>query len=339
MTGTSEEKPTPDRIFQLGWGFRPTKVLLSAIELDVFTFLAEHGPQTVDQLVAGLKIHPRLAPDFFDSLYAMQMLQRVDGKYSNTPETAMYLDRRRPECIAGALDMANLRLYDTFGKLTQGVRTGKPVVETGKDFFSTLYGDDEGLRRFIHAMASGSVDTGRAIAKRFPWERYKTFFDIGTSSGVIPVELVKAHPHLSGGGFDLPKLKPHFEERVIKNELSEKVRFVTGSFLTDPLPSADVLIMGYILHDWSLEQKKELIRKAFRSVNPGGALIVYEPFIDDARSKVPGLMMSLTMHLETPEGFECTPGEVISWMTEAGFKNARQELLLGTRTWVLGDKP
>ena len=92
-----------------------------------------------------------------------------------------------------------------------------------------------------------------------------------------------AHPHLRGLGFDLAAVRPHFETYVRQHGLSERIGFKPGDFFADPLPQADVLVMGHVLHDWNLDQKRALIAKAYAALPSGGALIVYETIIDDDR--------------------------------------------------------
>ena len=107
-------------------------------------------------------------------------------------------------------------------------------------------------------------------------------------------------------------------------------KFQPGSFFTDPLPKADVIMMGHILHDWNLEEKRMLIGKAYDALPEGGALLVYEAIIDDDRSKNAfGLLMSLNMLIETPGGFDYTGADCMGWMKEAGFKETRVEHLVG----------
>jgi hypothetical protein len=140
------------------------------------------------------------------------------------------------------------------------------------------------------------------------------------------VQVALAHPHLTGGNFDLPVVGPLFEEYVASFGLQERLRFQAGNFFPDELPPADVLVMGHILHDGDLEQKRRLIAKAYAALPPGGALLVYEALIDDERRRnVFGLLMSLNMLIETPGGFDYTGADCSGWMREAGFRQPRVE--------------
>jgi len=205
--------------------------------------------------------------------------------------------------------------------------------------FETLYADPARLKGFLKAMSGISHGANLTIAAKFPWKGYRSIVDAGTAQGDMVVQIVKANPHLSGIGFDLPEVGPIFEEYVQENELSGRVKFAPGSFFTDPIPKADVVTMGHILHDWDLDTKKQLIAKAYEALPKGGAFIVYETLIDDDRSKNAfGLMMSLNMLIETPGGFDYTGADCQGWMKEAGFRETRVEHLVGPDSMVVGIK-
>jgi hypothetical protein len=280
---------SPEKIMQVGIGFCASKILLSAVEMEVFTELARQ-PEDLETLRGRLGLHPRSARDFFDALTAMGFLTRANGKYSNAPETDLFLDKHKPSYIGGILQMANQRLYGHWNNLTTGLRTGKPQNEAkdlpeGESPFSALYADPARLKGFLAAMTGISHGSNMAIARQFPWSQYQSFADIGTAQGDLAVQIATANPHLAGNGYDLPEVGPVFEEYVEQNGLSGRLKFVGGSFFEDALPKVDVITMGHILHDWNLDEKMMLIRKAYDAVPPGGALVAYDAVIDDDRSK------------------------------------------------------
>jgi hypothetical protein len=332
--------PTPERILGIGVGFWGSKALLSAVELGVFSELAR-GSQDSAGLRERLGLAERCAADFLDSLVALGLLQRHDGRYSNTPETDIFLDRAKPTYIGGLLEMANARLYPFWASLTEALRSGRPQNEAkqGGNFFAELYRDPARLKQFLHAMTGLSFAAHRTIAAKFPWSRYRSFVDVGCAEGGLPVELALAHPHLSGGGFDLPEVQPHFAEYVRRAGLADRLRFYPGDLFADPLPRADVLVMGHILHDWSLDEKQTLLAKAYQALPEGGALIVFEAIIDDERRQNAfGLLMSLNMLIETPAGFDYTGADCQRWMREAGFRQTSVEHLAGPDSMVVGIK-
>ena len=332
---------TPDYIMQLGLGFWASKTLLSAVELDLFTEMSK-GPAPAEEVVERLGLHPRGARDFLDALVSLKVLERdSEGRYANTPEAGTFLDRTKPSYMGGMLEMANARLYPFWGSLTEALRTGRPQNEArrGGNFFEALYADPARLEGFLSAMSGLSLGAARAIAQKFPWGDYQTFFDIGGAQGGLPVQVARAHEHLRGGNFDLPEVRPVFEKYAAAHGLSDRLSFYPGDFFKDPLPSADVLVMGHILHDWDLEEKRALLRKAYEALPAGGALIVYEALIDDGRREnTTGLLMSLNMLIETPGGFDYTGADCTGWMREAGFRETRVEHLVGPDSMVVGVK-
>jgi hypothetical protein len=334
-------EPQPDHILQVGLGFWASKALLSAVEMELFTELAKH-PEDLETLQGRLGLHPRSARDFFDALVALQFLERRDGRYYNTPSTDFFLDKRKPSYIGGVLEMANHRLYPFWGRLTTALRTGLQQNETkdgGPDHFATLYADPARLKQFLQAMTGVSHGSNMAIARKFPWSKYRTAVDIGTAQGDLITQVALANPHIEGTGFDLPEVEPIFEDYVAANGLSSRVKFSPGSFLNQPLPKANVVMMGHILHDWNLEEKRMLVRKAYEALPEGGAYVVYESIIDDDRStNAFGLMMSLNMLIETPGGFDYTGADCARWMKEVGFRETRVEHLIGPDSMVIGIK-
>ena len=335
-----EQHVTPDAIMQLGMAFWGSKTLLSAVELGLFTELAG-GKLDAEALRSQLGLHARSARDFFDALVALGMLEREDGQYANTPASELFLDRAKPMYIGGMLEMANARLYPFWASLTEGLQTGQLQNEAkvGGDFFGELYADPARLAQFAHAMTSISAGAAMAIAQKFRWSDHQTVIDIGCAEGALPVFVAQAHDHISGGGFDLPPLEPIFDAFVSQFGLGERLRFIGGDFFADPLPEADVLVMGHILHDWDLDEKKVLLKKACDALPDGGALIVYEALIDDdRRSNAFGLLMSLNMLIETPGGFDYTGADCQAWMQEAGFRESYVEHLVGPDSMVVGIK-
>ena len=223
---------TPEKIMKLGMAFWGSKTLMSAVELELFTVLAQ-SPLDGERLRNRLGLHSRGARDFFDALVSLGMIERKDELYRNTPESNQFLDKAKPSYIGGFLDMANNRLYPYWGSLTEALRTGQPQneIKKGGSLFDALYNDPVKLRSFLQAMTGISMGASKAIAQKFPWQSYHSFIDIGCAQGGLPVQIALAHSHLTGGGFDLPIVKPIFEEYVASCELNDRLRFHPGRFL------------------------------------------------------------------------------------------------------------
>ena len=331
---------TPDRIMQLGLGFWGSKTFLSAVELGLFTELAK-GPRDCESLRTQLGLHSRSARDFFDALVSLGMLQRNNDEYANTSESDLFLDRSKSSYIGGILEMCNARLYGFWGNLTTGLKSGEPQneVKQGEDFFAKIYAESARLKQFLCAMTGLSMGVAKALALQFPWANYKSFVDAGGAQGCVPVQIALAHSHLIGGNFDLPVVGPIFEEYVQSFGLGQRLSFYPGDFFKDSLPSADVIIMGHILQNWGLEEKRQLIAKAYAALPKGGALIVWEAIIDDQRQQNTfSLLMSLNMLIETQTGSDFTGADCSAWMRDAGFKETRVEPLCGPDSMVVGIK-
>jgi len=318
----------PEHIMQVGMGFLASKTLLSAVELGVFTELASQ-PATADGLGERLGLHPRGRRDFLDGLVALGFLERegdgAEAVYSNAADSAAFLDRNQPTYIGGILEMANARLYRFWADLTEALHTGAPQNEvklTGRAMFDELYADPPRLEQFMHAMAGISAGNFHALAEKFDFSRYATLCDVGGATGLLSTITAQRHPHLRCTSCDLPVVRPIAERAIAGAGVADRVSAVDLDFFTDPIPSADVVTMGMILHDWNLERKMQLIRAAYDALPEGGAFIVVESLIDDARREnVFGLMMSLNMLIEFGDAFDYTGADFAGWCREVGFRD------------------
>jgi hypothetical protein len=323
MTSLPDHAP----ILQTAFGFWSSKVLLTAVEMDVFSTLARQ-PLTGDRLGQVLGLHPRGVWDFLDALVALGVLDRQgDGPaalYRNTPAAAMYLDRSSPRYIGGILAMLNARLFRFWNDLPDALRTGQPqneIKHSGRPLFDELYSDPARLEQFMGAMAGLSRTNFEAFAEKFDFSRYTTLCDVGGATGLLSILVARRHPHLRCTSFDLPAVEPVARKSVAAAGLADRVAVASGDFFRDPLPKADVVTMGMVLHDWNLEKKRQLIQAAFNALPPGGALVAIENLIDDARREnVFGLLMSLNMLIETGDGFDFTGADFRGWCREAGFR-------------------
>src|SRR3954471_12899911 len=183
-------------------GFWASKTVLSAVDLQLFTHLGAES-MTGEELGERLHLHPRATYDFLDTLVALHMLERdgdgSDGRYRNTAETAVFLDRRSPTYIGGILEMANARLYPFWGDLTEALQTGEPqneVKHTGKPMFEELYSDPARLEQFMAAMQGISLGNFHALAAQFDFSKYERVCDVGGATGQLCMILAEHHPHL-----------------------------------------------------------------------------------------------------------------------------------------------
>ena len=324
----SQEQVDPSHIMQVGMGFWASKTVLSAVELELFTKLGA-GALSGEEIRELLGLHPRATYDFLDTLVALGFLQRTgdgeDGRYENTADGAFFLDKQSPAYIGGILEMANARLYPFWADLTEALRTGQPqneVKHTGSPVFEELYRDPARLEQFMLAMQGISLGPFNALAEKFDFSKFETVCDLGGATGQLCIILAARHPHLRCTSFDLPAVAPIAERHIAEAGVQDRVSVGGGDFFVDPLPKADVITMGLILHDWNLERKMQLIRSAYEALPEGGAFIVIENLIDDARRENAfGLMMSLNMLIEFGDAFDYTGADFAGWCKDAGFKD------------------
>ena len=322
----SQVELDPAHIMQVGAGFWASKTLLSAVELELFTRLGADS-MTGAEVGEQLALHPRAIHDFLDTLVSLKFLEREGsgsaGRYRNTADTAAFLDKRSPTYIGGVLEMFNARLYRYWGDLTEALQTGKPqneIKHTGQPMFNELYSDPARLEQFMSAMAGISLGNFHALAEKFDFSEFETVCDVGGATGQLSMILAARHPHLRCTSYDLPVVAPIAVKAIAAAGLADRVAAASGDFFAGPLPRADVITMGMILHDWNLVDKKMLIAKAYRALPPGGAFVAIENIIDDERRQNAfGLMMSLNMLIEFGEAFDFTGAQFSEWCLEAGF--------------------
>ncbi len=313
---------------KLGMGFWASKVVLTAVEFELFTHLAAKGGMTAADVkrTLDLRCTDRHLLDFLDTLTGLGFLERTgllaEARYANTAETAFFLDKAKPSYLGGILEMANDRLYRFWDHLGTALRTGDQQNEarTGEDFFGKLYSDRDRLRGFVNAMSGVQMGAFMAFARSFDFSKATTLADIGGSGAHLSLMVAKHQPHMACTSFDLPPVQPIAHANITHFNLNDRVSAAAGDFFTDPLPKADVITMGNILHDWDEEKKVMLMRKAYDALPAGGAFVAIENVIDDERRQnVFGLMMSLNMLIETAHGFDYTYADFQRWAKAAGF--------------------
>jgi O-methyltransferase domain/Dimerisation domain len=339
------ERVDPSHIMQVGMGFWASKTLLSAVELELFTVLGSQA-MSASQIAAALGLHARAVPDFPDALVALELLEREgegsDARYRNTESTAAFLDKASPAYMGGILEMSNDRLYGFWGDLTEALQTGKPqneIKHTGKPMFDELYSDPDRLEQFMNAMAGVSAGPFHALAETFDFSRYNTLCDVGGATGQLSCIVANRHPHMSCATHDLPVVEPIAKRTIERAGLTDRVSTEAGDFFAEPLPTADVITMGMILHDWNAERKMQLIRAAYDALPEGGAFIAVENLIDDARRENAfGLLMSLNMLIEFGDAFDFTGADFAGWCTEAGFRNIEVLPLAGPASAAIAYK-
>lgn len=345
MTQSKTQGPDPSKIMQIGMGFWASKTLLTAVNLKLFTHLAQ-GELTGKEIQNRLGLHERSLFDFLDSLVALGFLTRKGIKdeavYQNSDESDLFLDQNKLTYIGGILEMSNNRLYRFWNDLEEGLKTGKPQNESkhgDKPLFEAIYSNEERLREFLHAMGGVQAGNFDHFARHFDFSKFKTHCDIGGAGGNLCVHIAKNNPHISSTCYDLPQVAPIAEDNFRTLGLSDRIKATPGDFFEEELPRADLITMCNVLHDWGTDDKKMLISKAYTSLPNGGALVIIENIIDDERRQNAfGLMMSLNMLIETDSGFDFSLSDFKGWVSEIGFKRIDLMPLIGPSSAIIARK-
>ena len=335
----------PDHILQIGMGFWASKTLLTAVELGLFTLLGGGG-LTAPQIADRLDLHERGRDDFLDALVSLGLLTRDgDGPgavYGNTTDTAVFLDKGSPAYLGGILEMSSARLYGFWGSLTEALHTGLPQSEIkigAPGLFEAVYADPERLENFLAGMSGLQIGAFTALSHTLDLSGHTTFCDVGGANGDLAAIIAAANPELTGSVLDLPPVVPIANANLNRKGVADRVVAVAGDFFADDFPTADVYFMGNVLHDWSESEKQALIDKAYAGLPSGGILVVVENIIDDARrTNTFGLLMSLNMLIELPDGFDYTGAQFDSWARKAGFARTAVRHLAGPTSAAIAYK-
>lgn len=347
MENTANQ-PSPANIMQIGSGFWASKILLTAVQFQLFTHLAKQGSMAAKEIKSELNLNctDRHLYDFLDALVCFGFLQREGlletARYSNSVDTDTFLDKAKPSYIGGMLEMMNHRLYGFWHNLGEGLQTGlaqNEVKHGGESIFEALYSDPELLKEFVNAMTGMQTGNFMVLAQSFDFSKYSSFLDVGGSAGVLSLMVAKHQPHITCTTFDLPQVEPIANQTIQQFQLTDRVKAVSGDFFNDSLPNADVIAMGNILHDWNEENKLKLMQKAYDALPEGGAFIAIESVIDNERKhNVFGMMMSLNMLIETAEGFDYSFDDFDAWAKKVGFKSTSSMPLTGPSSAVIAWK-
>lgn len=338
------EQCNPEKIMQIGMGFMASKVLLTATKLDIFTHLAK-GPMSGNEIKEKFGLHKGSIYDFLDTLVALGFLTREglkeSAKYGNAEDTNIFLDKNKPSYVGGLLLMANDRLYKYWGNLEDGLKTGEPqneIKETGEPLFMGLYSNPEKVRAFLNAMNGIQIGNFMTLANKFDFSKYETLCDVGGGSGLLACQIAQNHENIVCTTYDLKPVE-FVANETIKNYNVSNVKAVSGDFFKDVLPKAEIITMCNILHDWNLEQKKFLLKKAYDALPENGVFIAVENIIDDERKEnVLGLLISLNMLIETGDGFDFSHADFDLWAKDIGFKQTEKMPLMGSASAVIAYK-
>lgn len=348
METAVKEQINPSKILQIGTGFWASKVLLTAVNFEVFTHLAKQPNQSAKDIksLLNLKCTDRNTYDFLDCLTGLGFLKREGlletARYSNNIDTDTFLDKAKPSYIGGILEMQSGQGWKVWEKLDNGLKTGliqHDIQDNGENIFDLIYNTPEMFKNFVDGMTGVQMGNFIALSQKFDFSNYKTLVDAGGSAGVLSVMVAKHNPHIKCTSFDLPALESMANETIQKFQMTDRVKVKNGDFFKDGLPQADIVTMGNVLHDWDEDHKIKLMQIAYDALPKGGTFIAIENVIDnDRKENVFGMLMSLNMLIETGDGFDYTFDDFNRWAKKVGFSSTELMPLAGPASAAIAIK-
>jgi SAM-dependent methyltransferase len=328
-----DENMSPETVMEIASGFKRSRILLTACELDIFTALG-NGARTSAGVAKVIETDQRATDRLMNALCAMDLLDKKDGVFANAPLAARFLVKTSPHYIV-SLAHSN-QLWDSWNTLTEAVRHGGTVL-TG------LIDDrgDKWLDTFIAAMHYFSVARSAEIVSLLDLDGVQRVLDVGGGSAAAAMAFVRVREDITAYVFDLPNVVPLTEKYIDEASLADKVLTVVGDYNTDELPQGfDLVLLSHILHANSSSQNVDLLRKSAESTNPGGQVVIQEFLVDDDRTSPPfSALFALNMLVATESGDTYTEKEITQWLQQAGLTNIkRKETTLGT-SLIIAKRP
>jgi ubiquinone/menaquinone biosynthesis C-methylase UbiE len=332
MTTSAGAPPvlTSDRIQDALYAFTRSQILFSAIDLDLFSLVAE-GNDTLEALRDRLLLSRRGLRMLLNGLVGIGFLQvTTDGAYALPPDVARFLVRDSAEYIGGMVHHCK-RLYENWAQLTDAVRFGQPAggaqslaqletyfAELVKGLYVSNYPPARKLaRRLLEERPSALADAA-ASPEASPLE----ILDVAGGSAVWSIALLETFTNSRATVIDFPSVTHVAETYVAQHGLDGRYTYWPGDLEELDLPEShfDVAIMANICHALGPISTRKAFQKLLPALKPGGRLAIVD-FVPDNRRSEPGwpLIFGVNMLVTTPEGDVFTAAEYTKWLTAAGF--------------------
>ncbi|MFG2881449.1 methyltransferase [Streptomyces sp. NPDC048297] len=324
---TTDSALSPAPLMELAGAFWGFKTFAAAVELNLFSLLADGRRMSLKEIAAELGIHERPADMFLAGCASLGLLDKEGDAYGNTPISEEFLVVGRPRYFGGFVRYCDQREYPAWHRVIDAMRTNAPLTWDPRTQDSVFAAEDPVmLELFWEAMFSLSAYTAAKLADVVDFHQHRRLLDVGGGSAAFPIGLSKYYPHLTATVFDLPHVRPIAEEKISKAGRSEAISFVAGDFVADPeLPRGhDVILLSSILHDWDEHTGRQLLSKCYEALEPGGQIVICELLLNPERTgPASAALMGLNMVVETAGGKNYAEDEYLSWLAEAGFTDGR----------------
>ena len=304
----------PEEILKLASSFMGARILLSGVELNLFSLL-KHRHLTATEIATQTRTVLRPLVILLDALTALDLLEKKEGCYRCVPPVSSFLaDDDLESVLPMVLHMAHL--WRQWSALT-GMMHGRPPVH---DQDSEKQNDEE-LRAFIGAMHVVGKDRAQDIVDWVKPDKALNLLDVGGASGTYTLAFLRTAPEMRATLFDRPEVMDMARSRLAKEGVLDRVSLVSGDFYRDELPSGhDLVFVSAIIHQNSPEQNLDLYRKVFRALGPGGRIVIRDHVMDTDRTKPKeGAVFAVNMLVATNGGGTYTYDEIRTGLEQAGF--------------------
>ncbi|MBI4587157.1 MAG: homocysteine methyltransferase [Planctomycetes bacterium] len=303
-------------------GFRISKAVFTAVSLGLFDRLHD-GPATAAELASALGCQEHALERLLGACAGLGLLAVEKGRWRNLSAAERLLRVRSPETLSGYILYSDRILYRLWARLAEALREGthRWEQEFGRreGIFEHFFASEEDKLAFLAGMHGQGLLSSPAAAAAFDLSRFRQLVDLGGATGHLAIEACKRYPRLRATVFDLPPVVPVAQRYIRAAGLESRIDTASGDFFKDPLPPGDLYAAGRILHDWSEEKVRFLLKKIHDRLPAGGGLLICEKILNDQKDgPATALLQSLNM-LVCTEGRERTGGEYEALVREAGF--------------------
>jgi acetylserotonin N-methyltransferase len=316
--------PTPDPapVLDLLEAFRQSQVLFTAVELGVFDRLHQ-GSSSLAELARDLGADADALGRLLGACVGLGLLTRAGDGYDNTALASAYLTSQSPHRLTGYIRYSGMVLWKLWDHLPDAVREGthrwRQTFGLEGPIFAHFFRNEADRREFLWGMHGQGLLSSPAVAAAFDLGRFRRLVDLGGATGHLAMAACRRYPQLRAVVFDLPEVLPLAGELIRASDVAERIDLAAGDFFKDPLPEGDLFAMGRILHDWSEDKVRRLLRMVYERLPAGGALLVAEKLLNDNRSGPPWAVLQSLNMLVCTEGKERTLGEYQALLRGAGF--------------------
>lgn len=314
-----KEIKSSEDIREIANSFRESRVLLTAVELRIFTLLDKHMIPS-EEIAKKTNADTRATDRLMNALCAMGFLKKVHGKFYNTDMSSKYLVEGKPDFMGNLYHTNNL--WDTWTHLTDSVIKGSSAIGN-----KSKSENNDWVESFIGAMHYRGVSQGKILAMMIDLTNVKTLLDIGGGSAAFSMEFVKKNPATKAIILDLPDVIPITKKYVENSGLIDNFGFIEGNYLTTEFKdSYDMIFLSAIIHINSYDQNKLLIKKCTDALNENGKIVISDFIMDEDRTKpYHGALFSLNMLVGTANGDTYTEKEIREWFDSAGLSNIERK--------------